>query len=534
MKIFPDSTILFSSAAFIALCLITSPGFAQQQDPSIQQKGSIETQATPRLYPKGSMTPASLPFEIIGSSSDWTDVSDGATHDTGVRIVNTSSSPITAYFRRTYRMPLGWSSSVCWGQSCYSPADDSENYVIAPGDTATLQLNLSPALSDYPDSSTVWLRAGVVGLPEDTIQLVFRDSFIPAASPLIFKWAQGSIFQFVFAGTGTHFISDILENHAAANTNYHFSTQDSIPQGWSLSKYCVGNSCTSGASDSSVFEGYSTISAYQQKINFTLKVPVLTKKDSVVLYLSVHPQTENHADSANYRFVAVVNTHLLDGGSSNPNFPYVNFFTGNSSTITTQFKNLLTIPDSYHFSVSSMLPKGWTLLNYCVGDSCSSGAEVVSPFDATGGVNAIQNLAFTVQTPALTSPDSCLIYLTSYPLDNPGDLRMDTLHLIGNPQSNVAANSEETAGLAVTNAWPNPVYGSDKLTLDILTDREGTGLARIYDINGMEQANIDLGVLHFGANEVQIANPNLHSGEYIIRVEQANESSEVVRINYIK
>jgi hypothetical protein len=509
---------------------------AQQVQVPAQSYAQVEAQAAPQLYPKrsihhdGILNSDSLPFYIVRLDSAWADVSNGNEYTYSCEVYNTTSNPLTIYFLRSQQLPFAWVTSVCWGTTCYADSVTSKSYTIPPNGSAGLQLNVTPVLTDYSDTSKVWLRVGVVDSGADTVQLPFYSSFHPGNPPIIFQWYGTPVFQYAFNGSGIHTLSNVLENRSGDTTNYHFSLQDSLPSGWSA-QYCVSSNCTYGSADSSVFEPFEGTEnlGYQQRVKFNLIEPVLTKKDSAVFYLSIHPSTGNPADSANYRFAAVVNTHLLDPVTNLP-------VTGGSfDTITAEFKNQLTIADGYHFSLRTMLPTGWSLESYCVGDSCSSGSDVISPFEASSGTKGNQNVVFTLKTQASAQPDTGILYLSSYPVDNPGDLRIDTLYAITNPLSGVSTNSDvTTAGLAVTNAWPNPVYGSGKLTLDILTDRAGACLARMYDIAGIEQAAVDLGTLRVGENEVQIANPNLHSGEYIIRIEQGDEASEVIRINYIK
>jgi hypothetical protein len=518
---------LFAAAIFFASGIFSSSSFAQQP---------VETQAAPLLYPKRSLRPEgvlnsdSMSFNVVRKDSDWADVSSGTQYTYNCKVFNTTSNPLDVYFLRSQRLPIGWVTSVCWGVTCFPNGDSLESYSIAPHDSAALELNVTPILSETPDSSTVWLRVGIVDSAADTVQLAFYSSFRPGNPPLIFDWYSTPKYHTAFNGPGTYLLSNFLQNHSAYAHNVQFSMQDTIPQGWTLTK-CVEDSCSWDQSVVYPFAAYGdSLNRNLHRIKFTIKVPVLTKKDSVVLHLGVNPKTENPADSANYRFVAVVNSHLVDSVSNRP------FLSGAGDTITAQLKNLLTVGNSYHFSLSTVLPSGWSVNSLCVGDSCSSGSEVTSPFDAIGALKANQSVVVRLKTVASVQPDTGILYLSSYPADNPSDLRIDTFHAVANPSSEVTVNSniDETAGLAVTNAWPNPVYGNGKLSLDILTDHAGSCKAIFYDLAGIEQATVDLGTLHLGANEIQIPNPNLSSGEYIIRIDQGNDASEVIRINFVR
>jgi hypothetical protein len=103
-----------------------------------------------------------------------------------------------------------------------------------------------------------------------------------------------------------------------------------------------------------------------------------------------------------------------------------------------------------------------------------------------------------------------------------------------NAASSVASQQGGQAGLVVTNAWPNPLHPASMLHLEVLTDQEGSVSAGIYDLAGTQQGTLELGQMAVGSNELQVAMPDLASGEYIIRIQQGTDAPEVVRINYIK
>jgi hypothetical protein len=109
-----------------------------------------------------------------------------------------------------------------------------------------------------------------------------------------------------------------------------------------------------------------------------------------------------------------------------------------------------------------------------------------------------------------------------------------TISASANPASSVASQPGEQAGLVVTNAWPNPLHPASTLHLEVLTDQEGPVTAGIYDLAGTQQGTLELGQMSAGSNELQVAMPDLPSGEYIIRIQQGTDAPEVVRINYIK
>ncbi len=102
------------------------------------------------------------------------------------------------------------------------------------------------------------------------------------------------------------------------------------------------------------------------------------------------------------------------------------------------------------------------------------------------------------------------------------------------PLSEVTSQSAGQAGMVVTNAWPNPLHPASTLHLEVLTDKEGSVSAGIYDLDGTQKATLSLGELSVGSNELQVDVPELSSGEYIIRIQQGSNAPEIVRINYIK
>ncbi|MFI5201178.1 MAG: hypothetical protein ACHQNE_02175, partial [Candidatus Kapaibacterium sp.] len=271
----------------------------------------------PRPVPKGMHT-ASLDFTFMRLDSDWQDVSDypqNSTHAFLVNVFNTSSDSESIYFDRTQRLPVGWTSSVCWGTSCFSAKDSFESAGIKSGGTALLTLDLNPVVDDEADSGTIWLRVGVNGgAAPDTVLLPFYANYLPPDPPLVFQWGGNPTLDQTYQGPGTWTLTNYLENHAGRGIDYSLSMQDSLPSGWSLT-FCdernpnstTGNmdstcTSTSGSTLSTNFSAYGD-STYQQPITFTLDAPTVTAEDSAVIYLSVHPHTSNPADSFNYRFV---------------------------------------------------------------------------------------------------------------------------------------------------------------------------------------------------------------------------------------
>jgi hypothetical protein len=100
--------------------------------------------------------------------------------------------------------------------------------------------------------------------------------------------------------------------------------------------------------------------------------------------------------------------------------------------------------------------------------------------------------------------------------------------------SSVESQPGGQAGMVITNAWPNPLHTASTLHLEVLTDKQGPVNAGIYALDGTQKATLELGQMNAGSNELQVAAPDLPSGEYIIRLQQGSDKPEIVRINYIK
>lgn len=421
MKIARVFVLLIASLSFASSVL------AQMRTPEPRVTSVMERYVYPVGIPRPTphtttMHAAGLDF-TVARDTDWQDLSDGLQHTFFFSVRNLTSSPLPINIIRTQLLSTGWASSICDPNLCHAASDGSIPWTLQPNASANFSLNLIPMLDDEPDSGTVWLRiAG--GTASDTMSLPFYGTYLPSDTPIVFQWGGIPSFAQTFQGSGTWPLKDFLENHAARGIDYLLTIQDSLPTGWHLTfdDQENPNSTTGNTGDTIInllapvgtaslvtnFSGYGD-STYQQRLTFTLNAPTVTKEDSAVIYLSIHPQTSNPADSANKRFVMVVQ-----------------------------------------------------------------------------------------------------------------------------PQSSVAGAPDDRVGLAVTNAWPNPLVGGGVLHLEVLTDQAGQATALIYDVTGTQKGTLDLGMLHEGTNELQAAAPSLPSGEYIIRVNQGSSASEVVRINYVK
>ena len=124
--------------------------------------------------------------------------------------------------------------------------------------------------------------------------------------------------------------------------------------------------------------------------------------------------------------------------------------------------------------------------------------------------------------------------IAAKPIDPVSAKDSSTVNVGVNQTSSVSTASAAHAGMVITNAWPNPLHPASTLHLEVLSDRQGSVTAGIYDLDGSEKGTLDLGQLNSGTNELQVDFPDLPSGEYIVRMQQGSDTPEIVRINYIK
>ncbi len=197
----------------------------------------------PQSVPRAVTMPEGTLFTVGETDTNWQAITagsldSGVVHSFTVTVHNTSSNPQSIYFRRYEQLPVGWSSSVCWGVNCYTAGDDSEAFLIAADSSAQLILNFTPAIYDAPDSGSVWLRVGPVGTSTDTVQLPFSGTFVPGNPPIIFTWSGTPTFRRTYVGPasgGSQWtLQNLLQNQSGRSVNYALSIVDSLPTGWSL------------------------------------------------------------------------------------------------------------------------------------------------------------------------------------------------------------------------------------------------------------------------------------------------------------
>jgi hypothetical protein len=121
-----------------------------------------------------------VPFAVQVFPSDYQD------HSMSVNVTNTSKDTITVQFHRHQLFLGNWTTSVCFGSSCYSSAADSGSslYAMAPDSSAALLIHFDNSSSiQVPIADTV--RTMIVvqqepGTSTDTIQVRFMQITDPA------------------------------------------------------------------------------------------------------------------------------------------------------------------------------------------------------------------------------------------------------------------------------------------------------------------------------------------------------------------
>jgi hypothetical protein len=460
--------------------------------------------------------------------TDKMDVSDGKDHTFNGTITNTADTALYLFFRRYQVVPNGWTSSVCFGSSCYANTVDSMGQVFGARQSQKLIIHAVPALEEKPDSCTIFLTLGSAsGNPADTTMIAVKAYFWPGPHPIIFKLDDSKVRWSVIGGGQPHLFTPNFQNLSGDPVMYHFLMQpERMPAGWNT-VFCVVDNCPGGTDESHQFDPVYGDN-YSEKVTIKLTSPALTEKDSAIFYFSVHPQTQNPADSAIYRFVAILNDYSFS-------HPAKSAFAGpGEHRDSDSFHNYSGQAATWHYSLKSVKPTGWTS-RFCVGDSCSNGQEVRNSFSADGTPASDQPVNFYVNSLAVSQRDSAVLYLHVSKESNPSDSATYRVVEYVDPQDAIAEPTPQRSGIiAVTNAWPNPVVGFSRLNLEIVTDNPGHAVAVVYDMAGVEKAVLDLGELSGGINRIQLGSFGVPSGDYIIRVNQGEVSSQPVLVNCLK
>lgn len=215
-------------------------------------------------------------------------------------MTNTSDDTVVISFARRQALPKGWSTSVCFGTSCYASQIDTAWEAFGPHETRELILHVNPRMVDQPDSGWVYVRIRAeTGVISDTASILVHAFFIPGEPPIIFQKIKSDSGQ-VFTGNGPFAVSATFQNRSADTVKFRYHLDAHLPAGWT-STLCIRDSC--GATDIL----YPMASLVSQAVRMRMQNtsgPSLTAPDSAVFYLTVLPRTKNSADSQQFRFVA--------------------------------------------------------------------------------------------------------------------------------------------------------------------------------------------------------------------------------------
>ncbi|HEY3874923.1 MAG TPA: hypothetical protein VGM92_05570, partial [Candidatus Kapabacteria bacterium] len=322
----------------------------------------------------------------------------------------------------------------------------------------------------------------------------------------------------------------LIQNPSDTVLPITFIRTQTLPPGWQTS-VCWGINCFAATDNSETYD-IPPHGNGQLSLNFN---PALSDfSDSLTTYLEV-ADSLNPSDAVMLPFrvnFVPANPPLVFSWTSPPRTDSV-FIGSGLHVISNFFQSGLGVSNTYTFKTYDSLPNsGWSVTT-CVGNSNCTQSDNLKVVFPPFGDNKIK---FSVNAPDLSAPDSAIVYLSIHPTTkNTADSAVYRFSFVVLPSSSVASQSGESAGLVVTNAWPNPLRPSIGLHLEVLTDEPGTAMATVYNVDGTRKATLQLGELTAGTNDLQLSLPDeLSSGEYIIRVTEGRNASEIVRINYIK
>lgn len=150
MKVFSTSVLLLAAS----LCMFGGSAIAQ---PTVGKSFELN------------LTGTSPQFE---STDDWKDNIISGT------ISNPADSVLTLYYSRYQVLPEEWSTSVCFGLSCFPDFLDSATSEFDPHDSRELLLHVTlPAKAQ--GAGKIYLRIGVVGgRADDTMQVIYEPTAV--------------------------------------------------------------------------------------------------------------------------------------------------------------------------------------------------------------------------------------------------------------------------------------------------------------------------------------------------------------------
>jgi hypothetical protein len=266
--------------------------------------------ATEKLYPRRSLHPTAenQAFTLTPTSSDTIDVSNGdGPFAFTADVKNLRQTATTIAFNRVQQLPCGWTSSVCFGETCFPDGTDSQAYTFDPSSTYELKVNISPVISMVPIDQKISITlSALTGNASDTAHLEIHAVYKPADSAHFFQWASGTVFSKSYTGPKTHPFVVNLANKSCQPALLHFTVQPILPAGWAW-KFCFKDTCTTTQNIDYLFAETGVHGDDQQKMTFWITVPdSFSRPDSAIFLLTVRDQNEQLVDSATYRFSMLV------------------------------------------------------------------------------------------------------------------------------------------------------------------------------------------------------------------------------------
>ncbi len=364
------------------------------------------------------------------------------------------------------------------------------------------------------------------------------------SSPLFSVTVSGSN-QVQVGSDSTYTFYCTVTNLSKVNDTLYFKRSQQLPTDWNTSVCLTPGECYSTGTDSVMF----------------ILSPNKTLNGSISLSLNIDPCMNNVPDSTVvWVRVGIVGSPLDTmlfpfyitflppvpalvfqwDGLANPGPSFDTTFIGSGEhSLNNYLENDFGLGANYNFTIQDSLPPEWSLTT-CVQnsytDSCTEGNDLTVNFSDYSDTTYQQLVKFTLDVPqGLTATDSAIIYLGVHPkISNPADSATYRFSMVVQSAAGVTQQSSGQSGLAITNTWPNPLRSASMLHLDVLASQQGPVTAGIYDLNGTLEATLEFGQLNAGSNELQIAVPDLPSGDYIIRLQQGTDSPVIARFNYIK
>ena len=137
-------------------------------------------------------------------------------------------------FRISNDIPANWTTSICFGSTCYPPYVDNASEAVNPGDSLFYDITFN---SDSQAGNGSALLRFVDAISSDQIEQVFTA--ITVAPEPVFTVSIGDTAADTLAGQSHEFSGYVFNNSEKAQTIFLVREQNNIPAGWSTT-LCFG------------------------------------------------------------------------------------------------------------------------------------------------------------------------------------------------------------------------------------------------------------------------------------------------------